>query len=341
MKRWGSLILLVLALLLAACGGTAPPTITITVPAPDQDLPDMPVSTILAPADGTEVPVGFEVQVQSNSTDTVGVVRVDLLVNGAVVKSEPTPGSTPQISFSVSQSFVPDQPGPYNVSVVAYREDGTAGLPAVVNLNAVEGNGAGDQQQGATSTATVVVDGPTPTQSDASEGAPQVTATSTPTQDVGVTATPSFTPTEGVQLTATFTPSYTPTTPPAVQVAPEDARFNSPLTIPLDNTASVLDFVSYPSGDTEDRVRWEVTGMNQNASLSGGRARLVIAASCFGNGTEFISFFTGGQSFGCGQTLFDQEITYDSRTGSVVITAIGGDETYVQWVLTGTATRTN
>ena len=81
--------------------------------------------------------------------------------------------------------------------------------------------------------------------------------------------------------------------------------------------------------------------MNPNSSLSGGRARLIIAVSCFGTGTQDIQFFTGGQTYNCGQTIVDQEVTYDSRTGQVTITAVGGQGTYVQWVLTGTATRTN
>ena len=93
--------------------------------------------------------------------------------------------------------------------------------------------------------------------------------------------------------------------------------------------------------DLEDRVRWDITGMNPTATSSGGRARLVINSSCFGEGTENVQFFTGGQTYACGQTLVDTEVTYDSRTGQVTITATGGTETYVQWVLTGTATRTN
>ena len=72
-----------------------------------------------------------------------------------------------------------------------------------------------------------------------------------------------------------------------------------------------------------------------------GVARLVISASCFGENTNQIQFFTGGQTFSCGQTLVDREVTYDSRTGQVTITAVGGTGTYVQWVLTGTATRVN
>ena len=170
---------------------------------------------------------------------------------------------------------------------------------------------------------------------------PTVTQPSTQVQPTS-TSTPSYTPTNTQPvITATFTPSYTPTTQPAPQVAPDDARFNNPLNIPLDSTASVLDFVSYPSGDTEDRVRWDITGMNPNSSLSGGRARLVISVSCFGENTDQVQFFTGGQTYTCGQTIVDQEVTYNSRTGSVIITAIGGEGTYVQWVLTGTATRTN
>lgn len=161
----------------------------------------------------------------------------------------------------------------------------------------------------------------------------------TPTMAATATYTPSYTPTN--TATATYTPSYTPTTPPAAQVAPEDARFVAPLEIPLDNTASSLDFVSYPEGDTEDRIRWDISGMSQTATSSGGRARLVIAASCFGDGTQHITFFVGGNTYQCGQTIVDREVTYDSRTGSVIITATGGTGTYVQWVLTGTATHIN
>ncbi|MCB9454276.1 MAG: SH3 domain-containing protein [Anaerolineaceae bacterium] len=168
----------------------------------------------------------------------------------------------------------------------------------------------------------------------------QPTATTPPQpQQPTATFTPSYTP--PAPPTATFTPSYTPTTPPAPQEAPADPRFNNPLDIALDTTGSVTDFVSYPGGDTEDRVRYSVTGMNPNSSLSGGRARLILAVSCFGNNTDQVQFFTNGQTYTCGQTIVDKEVTFDSNTGSVVITAVGGNGTYVQWVLTGTATRVN
>src|SRR5690606_31452368 len=131
------------------------------------------------------------------------------------------------------------------------------------------------------------------------------------------TYTPSYTPTTAQQQgqpTATYTPTteqqqgqptvtYTPTSP--APIAPEDARSNSPLTIQLDSTTSVTDFVSYPNGDREDRVSYSVRGMNSSVALPGGRARLIISVSCFGTGTDQIQFFTGGNTYSCGETIVD------------------------------------
>jgi uncharacterized protein YraI len=197
---------------------------------------------------------------------------------------------------------------------------------------------------------------PAPAQTEEVGPAIQATPTYTSTPITGqqpVQATPTYTAaaeTQPLQVTATHT--YTPTTvqqqPTATHtptapapVAPEDARFNSPLNIPLDSNASTTDFVSFPSGDTEDRVRWDITGMNPNLALPGGQARLVITANCFGTGTDQIRFSTGGRTYNCGDVIVNQNVTYDQRTGSVVITAVGGTNTYVQWVLSGTATRSN
>lgn len=267
-------------------------------------------SVITSPASGSTYAVGDTIQVQSTSSDTAGVVRIDLIVNGETISSDETPGGAPQLQYSLIQYWTPDQPGTYIVVVIAYREDGSAVVPASISVTIEGTDGTG----------------------------PTATATYTPTTGPSPTAT--YTPTVGGP-TVTYTPSYTPTTQPAAQVAPADANFNNPLTIPLDNTASVTDFVSYPGGDTQDRVRWDISGMNSNSSLSGGRARLILAVSCFGTGTDNVTFFTGGQTYTCGQTIVDREVTYDSRTGQVTITAVAGEGTYVQWVLTGTATRVN
>ncbi|MCB9436469.1 MAG: SH3 domain-containing protein [Anaerolineales bacterium] len=173
-------------------------------------------------------------------------------------------------------------------------------------------------------------------------GSPTATRTPTATGSPESTDEPDDpTATQPSGPTATYTPSYTPTTPPPPPTAPPDTTSLPPLNIPLDETASATDYVSYPNGDTQDKISWNVTGMNPNVALPGGRARLVITATCFGTGTEYITFFTTGQTYSCGQTIVDREVTYDSRTGLVTIDAIGGSGTYVQWVLTATATRLN
>jgi hypothetical protein len=163
------------------------------------------------------------------------------------------------------------------------------------------------------------------------------TPTRTPTTNFTLTFTPTRTPTPTLNLQPTLTFTRTPT--PSVPTAPPDNEFNTPLNVPLDSSASSTDFVSYPDGDTTDRVRYDVTGLNSNSALPGGWARLTITASCFGTGTANINFTTGGQTFKCGQTIVNRLVTADSRTGTIVIEAVGGTNTYVQWVLSGSAQR--
>jgi uncharacterized protein YraI len=175
---------------------------------------------------------------------------------------------------------------------------------------------------------------------------PAYTATNTPAYTPTAQYTPTFTYTPTRTPTMQFTPYYTntPTRTPTLQytptftytptvsgnVAPPDANFNNPLTIPYNSTASVTDFVSYPDGDTIDKVRYDVSGMPQI-----GTANLTITASCFGTGTQHVTFSTGGQTVACGQTVVARTITTDSKTGTITITAVGGTNTYIQWVLTG------
>lgn len=172
-----------------------------------------------------------------------------------------------------------------------------------------------------------------------SGGSPSPTYSPTPT-GTQYTPTYTYTPTFGPSYTPSHTPTYTHTPPPPT--APPDSFSLPPMNIPMDGGPLVTsDYVSYPNGDTEDRISWNVTGMNPNVALPGGRARLVITATCSGSGTEYITFFTGGRNYTCGQTIVDREVTYDSRTGLVTITATGGTSTYVQWTLTARADRVN
>ncbi|MBL8119148.1 MAG: SH3 domain-containing protein [Anaerolineae bacterium] len=157
--------------------------------------------------------------------------------------------------------------------------------------------------------------------------------------------TPTFTP-PAVQQQPTATvvegqqqPTETATATEVVQqVAPADNNYV--LNVPLDGTASLSDFVSYPNGDVEDVVSYDTSGLNANSALPGGRGQLSIVLSCSGTGANFITFRIDGQNFSCGQ-VFQRTVNADSDTGAIRITATGADAagTYVQWSLNASLTR--
>lgn len=255
--------------------------------------------------------------------------------------------------------------------LVGMSEDGwgvieISGLQGFISLAVVATNGACDDlpfvfapsQAGAPVTPTQSSSQPQPSQATSSPTATQLQPTAEQDQPAppmtpsatapqaeqlqpppATTAAATASPTPSDTPTATFTPSYTPTTPPPPPTAPADANYA--IQVQLDTTTSITDFVSYPEGDTQDRVSYSVSGMNASVALPGGQARLILAVSCFGTGTANVTFFTNGQTFTCGQTVVDREVTFDSNTGSILIQAVAGENTYVQWVLTGTATRLN
>ncbi len=169
---------------------------------------------------------------------------------------------------------------------------------------------------------------------------PQGQATQPPTQP-GVVFTPTYTytpaPGETLLPTYTYTPTYTPTVE-APPIAPPDNNYA--LVVPLDGTVSLTDVVSYPDGDVEDVVSYDVSGLNNSVALPGGRADLTFQLQCTGTGTEFIVFRIDGQNYTCGGT-FHRTVNIDSRTGAIRITATGGTATYVHWTVVGSAPRLN
>jgi hypothetical protein len=144
MRRRGDLYgvgLAVVFLVLAglACGGSEaeqPPSITIT-----------------NPASGTTVAVGEEVQIVSMAVADAGVARVELSINGQVVRSDTPPQANPT-TFSVSQPWTPAAEGEVTVSVVAYDVEGAASEPATITLRV----GAGAPATPAAQTPTPVPD---------------------------------------------------------------------------------------------------------------------------------------------------------------------------------------
>jgi hypothetical protein len=139
--------------------------------------------------------------------------------------------------------------------------------------------------------------------------------------------------------TAIPTPTETPTPVQPPEASPDDSS-NGVLAVPLDGQAQASDLVSYPDGDTEDVVVYDVSGLDTDPTAPGGRANLQIDLLCSGMGAEYIQFVIDGQTYTCGQR-FTREVTFGSRTGSVRIKATGGTGTYVQWTLAGQAPRVN
>ncbi|MBN1179173.1 MAG: hypothetical protein JXD18_08180, partial [Anaerolineae bacterium] len=113
--------MLVLAAL--ACGPAGSSTTEVTEPS----------ITITGPASGTQVMVGDDVQVVSTSVADAGVSRVELSVNGQMVRSDAPPSGNPT-TFSVAQPWTPMAEGEVTISAVVYDVDGTASEPAVIVL---------------------------------------------------------------------------------------------------------------------------------------------------------------------------------------------------------------
>jgi hypothetical protein len=74
---------------------------------------------------------GESVVIQSTSTDASGIARVDLLVDGAVVRTDTTPG--PQLSFTLLQTWTAT-PGTHTVAVRAFNTANVESNPAAIAL---------------------------------------------------------------------------------------------------------------------------------------------------------------------------------------------------------------
>ena len=95
-----------------------------------------PTVVILSPASGTQVKVGETVAIQSSATDVKGMTRVELWVDGLLVRSDVNPQQQP--AFSVTQEWTAVVLGSHSVTVKAYNAAGRVSDPATVTVNVVE-----------------------------------------------------------------------------------------------------------------------------------------------------------------------------------------------------------
>ncbi len=116
-----------------------------------------PTVMLAAPPHGAEFREGDNVAVQSASADAAGIMRIELLVDGALVRTDTAPG--PQINFNAIQSWKATQ-GTHTISVRAFNGAGVASDAASVSITVSAG--ATPVAAAAPPTATAVVAAPSP-----------------------------------------------------------------------------------------------------------------------------------------------------------------------------------
>ncbi len=125
LRSW-RFLLVIAGMLLAACSIIAPPS--------------KPSVVIESPPSGSQFQDGEMVAIQSTSTDATGIARVDLLVDGNVVRTDTPP--VVQSSFSVIQTWKATV-GTHTITVRAFNAANVESGPAAVAVAVVPGTIAG------------------------------------------------------------------------------------------------------------------------------------------------------------------------------------------------------
>lgn len=185
-------------------GGTPTPPVT----------PGKPVVIINSPVSNATVPAGKPVSVQSTSTDSFGIVLVELLVDGKSVQVSPTPNGQPQSQFAVIQTWLSPQVGTHTITVRATNTRAATG-EASITLN------VSTEVAQASPTATNAIPTATPIPATGIPAPTGVRPTGAPATVVVPTGVPS-----------TAVPQFTvaPTAPPATCIL--NATFVADVTIP-------------------------------------------------------------------------------------------------------------
>ncbi len=94
-----------------------------------------PATVIVSPPSGSQYKDGEEVAVQSTSTDAAGIVRVELIVDNVIVRTDPAP--TPQTTFSLIQTWKAT-PGNHTIIVRSYNSAGVTSDPAAISITVTQ-----------------------------------------------------------------------------------------------------------------------------------------------------------------------------------------------------------
>jgi hypothetical protein len=108
----------VLCLIATACNATA-------------NVPGKPVSVITAPPSNSKYEGGEEITINSSSADPAGIARVELLVDGIVIQTNPA--ASPQLLFTAVHQWSATA-GTHIISVRAVNIQGVASDPATISV---------------------------------------------------------------------------------------------------------------------------------------------------------------------------------------------------------------
>lgn len=128
---------------LSACSGSSKPSVVI-----------------LSPASGSEFLDGETIAFQSTATDANGVLRVELVIDNVVIRTDTTPTLQGQPSFTLIQTWKAT-PGNHTVVVRAYNAAGAVSDPVAVAVSIAAGSAPSSPTTVAAATA-VVAPSPTP-----------------------------------------------------------------------------------------------------------------------------------------------------------------------------------
>ncbi len=97
---------------------------------------DSPIVIINKPPSSSTYSPGDIISIESVSASPVGIVQVDLLVDGQVVSSDQTPGNYPQVQFTLIQRWLANLPGSHVITVRATDSENRTGQ-ASINITVI------------------------------------------------------------------------------------------------------------------------------------------------------------------------------------------------------------
>lgn len=96
-----------------------------------------PTVEINEPASGIRILTGHEIEIQSSASDRAMIERIELYINGDLIREDFPPIKTGQEHFTVLQRWVPVEPGEAQVRVIAYNKKGEASSPTGIVLQVI------------------------------------------------------------------------------------------------------------------------------------------------------------------------------------------------------------